>query len=57
MFLSSENQPGYSGKAAGLGCFYPADELFYFLAVVAESEQGFTIDDLLEVKASQGFIQ
>lgn len=37
--------------------FYLADELFYFLAVVAESEQVFAGDELFKVEVDQGFIK
>ena len=53
-------------KAAGEGLsvwflrlfnFHLADELFYFLSLVAEGEQGFAVDDLFQVEVNQGFVQ
>lgn len=57
--------PEFSGRQKSAGTpgkvrlFYShlADELFYFLAVVAKSKQGFTADDFGNVEVNQGFVK
>ena len=54
----SGNYKNLGRREVVLGGYYNlADELFHFLAVIAEIEHGFASDASLEVELDQGFVK